>query len=338
MDSCTALKHSSRSLILVCLPLFLLASCGHKGPVDGAAAMRHVEALVAIGPRPYGSAALGKAADYICNEVKGLQLTPKRHEVMDENEHKLIRNLYTQIDGEDPINGPILMIGAHYDTKLTEGHKDAGHNFPFVGAIDGGGAPATLIEIGRAIKNRTEKLTVNVWLYWIDAEESIDFQWNKQRSLIGSKAFCKWLVDSKVKQRVKAFVLLDLIGDRNIKIDYDGNSHKDLQEIIRAAGKAIGESDRIYKYSSATTDDHEVFRDYAIPSVLLIDFLHRVPFDRLKEMDPKAEEQDPQGYSQWWHTPFDTIDKMSASSLALAGNLVMQALPDLQKFILKAKR
>ena len=170
------------------------------------------------------------------------------------------------------------------------------------------------------VKGRS-KPKPNVWLYWIDAEESIDWTWNDERALLGSKAFCKFLVESKVKDRVKAFVLLDLIGDKNIKIDYDGNSNKELQEIVRAAGKAMGEEDRIYRFSSATTDDHEVFRDYGIPSVLLIDFYHRVPFARLKEMDPKAEDRPHPEYAQWWHTPDDTIDKMSAQSLAFAGNL-----------------
>jgi glutaminyl-peptide cyclotransferase len=327
---------SRRTALLSAALLF--AACGSSGPVDGKAAMRHVENILAFGPRPFGSENLGKAADYICNQVKSLGLEPKRHEVMLESEHKLIRNLYTQIDGEDPVNGPILMIGSHYDTKLTDGHSDASHNFPFVGAIDGTGGPAVLLELAKTLKSQPKKPRVNIWLYWIDAEESIDFKWNTQRSLLGSKAFCKFLVESKVKDRVKAFVLLDLIGDKNIKIDYDGNSNKELQEIVRAAGKAMGEEDRIYKFSSATTDDHEVFRDYGIPSVLLIDFYHRVPFARLKEMDPKAEDRPHPDYVQWWHTPEDTIDKMSAQSLAFAGNLVMQALPDFEKFILDKKR
>src|SRR5262245_40916191 len=117
--------------------LALLVGCGSSGPIDGAAAMRHVEVICAIGPRPFGSSELGKAADYICGELTKLGLQPKRQEEMDEQEHKQIRNLYVQIDGPDPQSGPIVMIGAHYDTKITQGQNDPAHNFKFVGAIDG---------------------------------------------------------------------------------------------------------------------------------------------------------------------------------------------------------
>jgi Zn-dependent M28 family amino/carboxypeptidase len=317
--------------------LALLGGCGSSGPIDGAAAMRHVEAICAIGPRPFGSPELGKAADYICAELTKLGLQPKRQEETDEQEHKLIRNLYVQIDGPDPQSGPIVMIGAHYDTKLTQGQNDPARNFRFVGAIDGTGAPAVLLELARVLKTRPERPKVNMWLYWIDAEESIDWAWNKERSLLGSKAFCKWLAANKLMERVKAFVLLDLIGDRNIKIDRDGASSGPLQQIIEKAGAAMGESQRVYKYQSTFTDDHETFSLRGIPSVLLIDFQHRVGLVRWKEMAADQPMPDPEGYAQWWHTDQDTPDKMSAASLAFAGDLVLQALPAFEEFALKKR-
>jgi hypothetical protein len=314
--------------------LLAIAACDGgpslAGPVDGNAAMAHVEALVAIGPRPFGSDNLGKAADYICAEIRKIGLEPKRHEPVDEKEQKRIRNLYVQ--------RPILMIGAHYDTKLTEGHGTQAHNFPFVGAIDGGGAPAVLIELARCIQARQPRLEPNVWLYWIDAEESIDFHWKDERALLGSKAFCRWLSQEKILPRVKAFVLIDLIGDEDIKIDRDGNSNKELQQIFEKVAAEHGVGDRVYKYESRFTDDHEVFRDYSVPSVLLIDFEHRVGPERWKELNPRTPHPDPQGYAQWWHTPDDTLDKMSPASLAFAGNLVYAALPELEQFVLKKKR
>ena len=319
-----------RSNAFYCL-LPLLCACGSSGPVDGAAAFRHVEKLVAIGPRPFGSEALGKAADYLSAEIGKLGLTMQRHEVMDDTEKKLIRNLWTQIDGPDP-NGPILMLGAHYDTKLTHGHGEAAHNFEFVGAIDGGGAPAVLVELARVIKERKPK--VNVWLYWIDAEESIEFDWKPERALIGSKAFCKHLNDTKVLPRVKAFVLLDLIGDKNIKIDRDLKSDKELQDLFAAASKRMGEDKRVYQMTSGTTDDHETFLNYGVRSVLLIDFIHRVP-PHLQKLRPGDQPVTHPDYEQWWHTPGDTPDKMSPASLAFAGNLVMEAFDDLEQFVSK---
>lgn len=346
MNSVSLRRSVTAPLLALLLPL---AACGGgqkpQGPVDGAAAHAHLTKIVGFGPRPFGSDALAKTADYVCEELKKLGLEPKRQELMHETEKKLIRNLYVQIDGEDPAKGPILMIGAHYDTKLASGHDDAAHNFAFVGAIDGGGAPATLLELARVLKAQP-KHKVNIWLYWIDAEESIDWNWNDDRALLGSKAFCKMLSAEKVLPRVKAFVLLDLIGDQNYKIDRDGNSDQRLQEIFKAAGTTVGMADRMYRFPTeveilqikqeyarrgmqpkwGVTDDHNVFTNFGVPSVLLIDFERRVP----------GGQEDP-AYTRWWHTPADDLSQTSAESLAFAGDLVVAALPDLEAFCLGKK-
>ena len=72
-----------RRLPLLAALLFATAlptGCGgSSGPVDGGAAYRHLQALVAIGPRPFGSPELGKAADYITAELDriGLKAVPQ---------------------------------------------------------------------------------------------------------------------------------------------------------------------------------------------------------------------------------------------------------------------
>lgn len=349
---------TSRHLLALLAAGLFFTSCGggSKGPIDGARAMAHVEKLVSFGPRPFGSDALGKAADYIEQELKSLGLSPKRHEVMHEKEKRLIRNLYVQIDGagtgdDFKDKGPILIYGAHYDTKLTDGHSDAAHNFRFPGAIDGGGGPAVLLEMARELSSRPDKPKVNVWLYWIDAEESLDFQWNDQRALLGSKAFCKWLGDNGTLKRVKAFVLLDLIGSKNYKIDKDGNSHSQLQDIFAKAGDTIGTPERVYKFPTAeehayykqrgikwgTTDDHNTFSAYGVPSVLLIDFARRIP-PHLQGLPEGQQPQVDPAYEQWWHTPDDDLAAMDPAALAFAGNLALAGLPDLEQFCLGKNR
>ena len=290
----------ARNATLAALGIMLLSlpSCGGpSGPIDGNRAYGHVEKFVAIGPRPFGSDALAETADYICAEIEAIGLKAERHEVEHKKEKLMIRNLYTRIDGPDPEKGPILMIGAHYDTKLAAEHEESDHNFPFVGAIDGGGAPAVLIELARELKKRQAELKVNVWLYWIDAEESIDWVWNDDRALLGSQAFCAWLDQADILRRVKAFVLLDLIGDKNLKIDRDGNSSKDLLDIFGEAGKEMGIAERMYEFPTkqqiqeyrnrglnwGTKDDHIVFRRFSVPSVLLIDFARRTPAEPADE-------------------------------------------------------
>lgn len=327
-------------LALVAAALLSAACGGASGPVDGGKAYGHVKALVGIGPRPFGSDALGKAADYIGGELQKVGVAVKRHEVVHDKEKKTIRNLYAQIDGEDPQNGPILLIGAHYDTKVAEGHADAKCNFPFVGAIDGGGGPAVLIEVARALKARPQPPKCNVWLYWIDAEESVDWTWNDERALLGSKAFCAMLSKEKILSRVKAFVLIDLVGSKDWKVDRDGNSDTKLLDLFGAAAKAMGEERRMYEFPSpadiqayrarginwGTKDDHEVFKNYGVPSVLLIDFARRMP----------AEQKDPR-FEQWWHTADDDLGAVDADALAFTGNLLMKVLPDLEAFVLARK-
>lgn len=333
-------RHAPLRLALAAAALLTAACGGSSGPVDGGKAYGHLQAFVGFGPRPFGSDALGKTADYIGGELQKLGVAMKRHEVVHDKEKKTIRNLYAQIDGEDPQNGPILLIGAHYDTKVAEGHADAKCNFPFVGAIDGGGGPAVLIEVARALKARPQPPKCNVWLYWIDAEESIDWTWNDERALLGSKAFCAMLSKEKLLSRVKAFVLIDLVGSKDWKIDRDGNSDTKLLDVFGAAAKAMGEDKRMYEFPSpadiqayrsrginwGTKDDHEVFKNYGVPSVLLIDFARRMP----------AEQKDPR-FEQWWHTADDDLGAVDADALAFTGNLVLKALPDLEAFVLARK-
>lgn len=322
----------------------LAAGCsGPSGPIDGERAYAHVERFVEIGPRPFGSENLAKTADYITGELTAMGLEPKRHEPFHEKEKKTIRNLWVEFDGPDPEKGPILIIGGHYDTKLAMGHDDEAHNFQFVGAIDGGGAPAVLIELARHLKDPENRPPVNVWLYWIDAEESIDWNWNDERALLGSKAFCRMLHEEKILPRVKAFVLLDLIGDKNLKIDRDGNSNPRLLDIFEKAAEKIGERDRLFEFPTAeeiayakqqgipwgTKDDHTVFNNFGVRSVLLIDFARRLPGENQRVDDR---------YTRWWHTPDDDLSQVSPDSLAIAGNLVVAALPDLADFCLGKKR
>ncbi len=347
----SSIVRRTTTLALFALIVVACTQCGGpSGPVDGGKAMAHVKAQVAFGSRPFGSEALGKTTDYLEGELKKLGLAPQRHEVMHEKEKKLIRNLYVQIDGDDPKAGPVLVIGAHYDTKVYAGCVEWKHSGPFLGAIDGGGGPAVLLELARVLKERTPKPKCNVWLYFIDAEESITWEWNDEKALLGSQAFCQMLSDTKQLSRLKAFVLLDLIGSKNYKIDKDGNSDSRLQALFATAAKEMGESSRVYEFPTpqeldyytsqgikwGTKDDHNMFTRFGVPSVLLIDFARRVP-PHLQNLKPgQAAQIDPR-FQQWWHTDEDDLSAMDSDALAFAGNLVMQAFPALEIHVLGKK-
>jgi glutaminyl-peptide cyclotransferase len=197
-----------------------------------------------------------------------------------------------------------------------------------------------LLEMARVFtKDPKYKPKVNVWLLFIDGEESVEWHWKDERALLGSKHFVKTMNDDKklfpngLKSRMKAFVLLDLIGSKDFKIDRDLKSSKALQDIFAETAKGMGVADRVYEFTSEFTDDHDSFTAYRIPSVLLIDFEFRVPFaDRGPRF--KMEQRHPRDddYVKWWHTAEDKIENMDPEALSFTGNLVLQAWARLEAF------
>ena len=323
--------------------LAVLAACGAdtKGPIDGKAALRHVSSL-AKEPRPAGSPALQQAAQYLKDQLGILGLTAQEDVWTDPNEKLTFRNLWVEIPGNDPAKGPILGIGAHYDTKKCEGHPNPEHNFRFVGAIDGGGGPAVLLELARVLKDR--KRGPNIWLIWLDGEESIEFDWNDKRALFGSRRFVtqaaadKQRFPSGLAARMKVFVLLDLVGDKNPKVDRDPMNNGDLNKIFAAAGAEIGAKERmfLYEHSYGVTDDHAPFRERGVSVINLIDFHFRIP-ERLQKVPQGQRAALRPEYQAWWHTPEDTVERMSADSLAFFGNLVIAAIPAIEREFYQAR-
>ncbi len=323
-----------RTLLAASAIALLLPRCGPppiQGPVDGARALAHVEHLCnVIGPRPPGSPELQKAGDYIMDELRKLGLKPEEQVWTDPVEKIRFRNLFVQIDGQDPAAGPILGIGAHYDTKITHGHDKPDHNFRFVGAMDGAGGPAILIELARALLG--DKRQTNIWLIWFDGEENIEFDWTKdERALFGSRHFVKTMAADRtrfpkgLRDRMKAFVLLDLIGDKDIKLDKDVTSSPELNEIFLQTATAMGEGHRMFKdqLSPKFKDDHIPFREFGVAVIDLIDFEGRIP----KSLGGRERA----GLQAWWHTEHDTPDKMSPAALKFAGDLVYLAVPAVEK-------
>lgn len=324
--------------------------CGAKvtGPVDGARALAHAKKICDFGPRPAGGKNLTVVAAYLAAEIKKLGLEPKS-DVWEEKVHLPKResvrfqNVWTEIPGADPVKGPIVVLGAHYDTKLCEDHPEPERNFPFVGAIDSAGSCALLLELARVLKD-DPKRQVNVWCVWFDGEESLTWEWDEQKNLalIGSKRFVKQIGEDKarfpkgVSSRVRTMVLMDLIGDKEQKIDKDLQSDPNLVKIFADAAAKMGESERMFRYETSLLtgakgdvrqggDDHIPFQRVGVPVIDLIDFKFRNPL----EHGPQAPKEAAR-YFPWWHTKDDTFDKLSPDSLAFVGNLICTAWPAIE--------
>ena len=197
----------------------------------------------------------------------------------------------------------VIVIGSHYETNYWL------KNINYVGANDGGSTTGLLIELGNYFRAHPPE-GYSVWLVFFDGEESINTDWTDRDSLYGSRHLAaKWASDGTLS-KVKAFLLADMIGDKDLNINLDDASTPWLREMLRTAAKNTGHSAYIYKHEIGVEDDHLPFAQRGVPVLDLIDM----------DYGPHTA-QSPDGYH---HTDKDTLDKISAHSLQVSGDLFLE--------------
>lgn len=274
----------------------------------GQRARDHVARLVAIGPRHTGSPGWYRAIAYIKQELKKLGLTPERDRWVHRIENITFENIWVTFPGRSKDQ---LVIACHHDTKCCIGHPDADNNFHFVGANDSGSGVGLLLALAKELKDRKNIATIQ--LVFFDGEESIPFKWDLKRALFGSRRFVRRyqqrLLDMGGGPRIRGLVLLDMVGAKDLNIDDESNSDRQLHGVFRAAAKACGHEQFFFQHRHAVTDDHIPFLDDGIPAIDLIDLY-----------------DNPQ-----WHTVNDTLEHISGSSLQIVGEVVLTALSGLEQ-------
>jgi glutaminyl-peptide cyclotransferase len=258
------------------------ASARHFDRFDEDHAWKWLERQVALGPRPAGSPQSRKLAAQIKKALPHgrYQAVPKG-----------LRNVVGTTPGKDPRR--VVVVGAHYDTKEIP---------DFVGANDGAGGTAALIELARGIKPRTLRPTI-VWIAF-DGEEapgasdSGNFEKNGIR---GAK------VAAKAYKNAEAMILLDFVADKHLSTPREGNSDIKLWGKLRAAARRVGTT-RHYPDDTfgPVSDDHIPFLKEGVPSIDLIDF----NFD-------------------CWHDTCDDLSAVSKESLDVSGETVRELLASL---------
>jgi glutaminyl-peptide cyclotransferase len=261
---------------------------------DGAAAFRHLERLVAIGPRPAGSAAGARARDYIAAELRraGVKVRVEPFEADTPDGRLKMANVVGVVAGR---RREVILIGGHYDTK-------AFRDFRFVGANDGGSSTAWLLELARALAAQPREYTY--WVAFFDGEEARG-AWTPTDSLYGSRRMAADL--ARRGQLPKAVIVADMIGDRDLNIRRESASTPWLTDLVWESARRLGQTVHFLPEAMAVEDDHAPFLSAGVPAALLIDF------------DFPA-----------WHTAGDTLDKVSARSLQVVGDVVLDALPALE--------
>ncbi|MCC6407205.1 MAG: M28 family peptidase [Planctomycetes bacterium] len=276
---------------------------------DAERAWKHLEAQVGFGPRPTGSDALEATRLYLEGQLRAAGLEPKR-EVFDcpEAPYGAIRvtNLLADIvaPGADAAKLPIVVLATHYDTKKM--------GFPFVGANDGGSSTAVVLELARVLAERPSSRVV--WrMLFLDGEEALRPYWEDPDNRYGSRHHVKALVERGEAKRVKACILLDMVGDANLVLTRDSYSDPRLQQIVTDTAAELGLEKHLGRTPELIKDDHLSFLAEGIPSIDLIDF----------QYGPA---------NAYWHTRDDTLANCSKESLGVIGKLVLGAVPALEAF------
>jgi hypothetical protein len=280
--------------------LSLPPDSGPPPTFDGDRALQYVKEIVKFGPRPIGSPNHKKVEDYLDSHLKGDQVEDVAF-TADTPEGKFpVHNIIAKFPGT---KDGIIVIASHYDTNYPL------RNTSYVGANDGGSSSALLLEIANQVRGKPRE-GYSVWLVWDDAEEGVKPDTEvafMDDSLYGIRHLAeKWQADGTLK-KIKAFLLADMIGDADLNIDRDLNSTPWLESVVYESATRLGYQSHFYGHINQVSDDHLPFVQRGVPSADLIDFSY--------------------GYNNvFWHTPQDTVDKLSPKSLQISGAVILETV------------
>lgn len=271
------------------------------GGFDGAKAYDQVAKIVSFGPRPPASDGIHQVQDYIRAQLQSFGCA------VDEDDFHAstpagpiaMKNIIAKIPGTG--QGIILLL-THYDSL--------GSVQNFVGAEDSASSTGVMLEMARLLCGK--KQANAVWIAFLDGEEAI-INWDKDDDhTYGSRELSASLAVSGDLKRVKAAILADMIGQYGLEIPRESNSTKWLVDLIWKTAGRLGYQNIFVARQAGYSDDHEPFLARGVPTVDLIDF---------------------DGFQQpkYWHTPEDTLDKVSPRSLAIVGHVILESVTELQK-------
>jgi glutaminyl-peptide cyclotransferase len=272
---------------------------------NGMRAYDDVLAQMRFGARPAGSLALRATGDYILNELdkSGWQTETQEFDYRGIP----IRNIIAKTNiGQ----GPVVIVGAHYDTRPRANMDKQNPSAPVPGANDGASGVAVLLELARALDKT--KLKNEIWLAFFDAEDNGDLSACDLRVAPQQKptALCDtsvwtWSIGAEhvaetLNMKPAAVIILDMIGDADQNIYYEANSDQELNQQLWNIAAQLGYRQWfIPQVRWSMSDDHTPFLEKGIRAVDMIDF----------DYPP-------------WHTTQDTADKVSADSLERVGRVM----------------
>jgi glutaminyl-peptide cyclotransferase len=221
---------------------------------------------------------------------------------------QVMRNYIVRYPGK---KDGVIVLASHYETNYPL--KDVN----FVGANDGACTTALLIALGQYFRTHPPE-GYSVWLVFDDGEEAIanppynPDQWSASNSLYGTRHLAaKWYSDGTLK-RIKALLVADMIGDKDLNILEEIGSTPWLRDVLRQAARNTNHTANVFQSQSEEDDDHLPFLKRGVPSLDVID----------ADYGPHTQSM-PDGYH---HTVQDTIDKISPKSLQISADLFLETI------------
>jgi len=254
--------------------------------------------VAACTPRDAGTPGAARAAAWLRDQLVENGATASVDTFTDDTPQgpKSFSNVVATFPGE---GDQWIVLLSHFDTKcgISEG---------FQGANDGGSSTGLLLELA-VLFQRSAPLKYGVMCAFLDGEEC-SFGYSERDGFHGSRRLAKALKQKQTK--VKAVILMDMIGDRDLKITLPRNSAGPLRLLALEAAEATGDRAKIGLFDGDIFDDHQAFLERGYPAVDLIDF----------------DYGSRPGLNDYWHTVKDTTDKLSADSLLTTGRIVLEMI------------
>jgi len=291
-------------VLLLCSAVFVFSGC-KKAKFDGVKAMAETEALVKIGPRDAGGSGARRASVQLESKLKALGLKTVIDTFSEETPNGKIHfnNVLGRIPGK---TNRLIVLASHFDTK-------SGISKDFQGANDSGSSSGILMELARVLKKRGP-LETEFLIAFLDGEECRK-EYGPHEGLHGSRHLAQQIYDAGGAKLVKAVIVIDMAGDKDLNISVPRNSSPELVKELFYAAHELGVRPKFSLGPGSILDDHVPFLLAGMPVVDVIDF----------------DYGSAPGLNDYWHTPNDTLDKLSVKSLQTIGDVVLRTIENLQQ-------
>jgi glutaminyl-peptide cyclotransferase len=269
--------------------------------IDPTGLARMFQELARLSPRPPESENLRECRQYIERTLRddGLTVRTDHFRALTPAGPLSMANVIGEKAGS---TGRIIYLATHIDTKRIPGIR-------FLGANDSGSSTAAVLELARVLGKSDTRHTYR--FLFLDGEEALGENITVTDGLYGSRFQARRLEQSQESGRVRAFILLDMIGDRDLQLVDDQTSSEELRGLLAECCRKLGEDSILGGGSNTMVDDHVPFRELGIPVIDLIDF----------DYGPG---------NGFWHTDKDTPENVSMKSITRVTRVVLCMLDYLE--------